>query len=104
MVGPQANDVFAWAYKNEPTLMREAIKAHVEQEDSRAYDAVTHAYWAALPKSNPDALLNATNAKELNVRRIGNEIVIDIPRVGTMNFSAAVRAGFIVGKPNSRRR
>lgn len=105
LVGPHADDIFAWAYKNEPALMREAIKAHVENEDPRAYDAVRYQYFADLSRSNPDALLNATNARELGVRRESSgTITIDIPKVGRMPFAAAVRAGLIVGKPSSKRR
>lgn len=104
MVGQNADDIFKWAYANEPAMMREAIKSHVEQEDPRAYDAVRFAYWANLDRTTPEALLSASNARDLDIRKEGNAIMVSIPGYPRMSFAAAVRAGLIVARPSNRRR
>jgi hypothetical protein len=103
MIGPDADVIIQHAYQHHPKLIQDAIKDHVYRENPAAYDALVRQFWTDLPRTNPEALLNATNARELGVRKEPNgTFTVDIPGAGRMPWAAAVRAGFI-GRPSRRK-
>jgi hypothetical protein len=101
MAGPIADPAFSWAYQNNPQLMTDAIKAHVQGERADAYQPVVNAYLMSL---SPEDILGANNASEMRARRESDgSVTIQTSTMPTrMSFKAAVKSGFI-GRSTARR-
>ena len=100
MVGPHAQSVFDYAYAHQKSAMNAAIRDHVQNENPQAYAAVEQLYWLNLDKHDPEAIMTAQNAAQLQPQRDQRSgvITINIPGVGRTTWAAAVRAGYIGSK------
>jgi hypothetical protein len=94
MVGPAADQIFAWANQHDRAALRKAVDAHVKMEDPAAYDGIVRNFWMNL---SPEAILGASNAAQVNPRRESNGSISvqtkDMP--SRMSWQTAVRLGYV---------
>lgn len=96
MLGTYADEIIAYARDKQPQLMNQAVARHVQQEDANAYADVVKSWWLDLPKTDPDYLMSATNAKQLGLQRDARsgQVTVMVPGIGRMEWRAAINSGF----------
>ena len=91
-----ADDVFAWAREHAPSLLRDAIQDHVNNEQSGGYARLARAYLEVLPERNPEMILNSPDAKARDIKRDHNGVItVAIEGAGRVEWRVAVRQGLI---------
>ena len=96
VAGPNAAAAFAWAETNEPEMLRNAAKEHIEQESSAGYARVVDAWTKSLPYHSPALILQSPDAKAIGARREPNgDITIVHPELGRVSWAVALRMGAI---------
>jgi hypothetical protein len=94
MVGPAAEQIFAYANQHDRAALRKAVDQHVKYEDPTAYNGIVRNFWMNL---SPEAILGASNAAQVNPRRESNGSISvqtkDMP--SRMSWQTAVRLGYV---------
>jgi hypothetical protein len=94
MVGPAAEQIFAWANQHDRAALRKAVDQHVKYEAPDAYNGIVRNFWMNL---SPEEILGASNASQVNPRRESNGSISvqtkDMP--SRMSWQTAVRLGFV---------
>jgi hypothetical protein len=95
-LGLPSDKVFAWAYRNEPKLMADAIRRNVNDRTTKGYAEVAKAYLSNLAEIDPEAILEAPFGDGITVYRSDNgEIVVRDVEKGEARWRTAVREGWI---------
>jgi len=103
MVGALAPTIFEWARSRNPALLRDAVNAHVHENATDAYNDVIREFWRDTARTNPKAILNATNAAEIQPRMEPNGVLSIVVNGTRTSFTAALNSGLIGPKPRGRR-
>ena len=91
-MGLDSDDLFTWAWENQPEMMQQAMQRHGAERTTKGYQEVAKAYLMELPNTDPDAILEAQLGKGITAVKEGNKIILHTPR-GPFEWKSAMRAG-----------
>jgi hypothetical protein len=79
-----AEHIIEYGRTHQPQMSHAAVRDHVMNENPGACDKLVEQYWLDLPRLDPNSILTAQNAQQLQVRKEGRngEISLVIPGVG----------------------
>ena len=100
-MGLDSEDLFDWAWENQPEMMQDAMRRHGFERTTSGYREIANAYLIDLAKSCPEDILEAEFGPGITAAREGNTIVLHTPR-GSYEWVSALRAGIFTVSRSKR--
>ena len=94
-LGLDSEAFFDWAWKEKASEMRQAVTRHARERTTQSYRDLANAYLTDLPRIAPEAILNAEFADGIKARKAADgKIILETP-IGEIEWTSAMRKGFL---------